>query len=97
LNDHDIFQIDIPASKLEVEKMTAKALIELLNSKKIKFKTVSIVDQMVEEGERLGIIELPPQVVPYVVEFTPAMLERFLELYRRIVKELSGQSLINDD
>lgn len=38
-----------------------------------------------------------PQVVPYVVEYTAEMLERFLEIYRRIVKELSGHPLVNEE
>lgn len=37
-----------------------------------------------------------PQVVPYVVEYDAAMLNRFLEIYRRMVKELSGQPLIDE-
>lgn len=37
-----------------------------------------------------------PQIVPYVVEYNAAMLNRFLELYRRMVKELSGQPLIDE-
>lgn len=37
-----------------------------------------------------------PQVVPYVVEYNAAMLNRFLEIYRRMVKELSGQPLIDE-
>lgn len=38
-----------------------------------------------------------PQVVPYIVEYNSAMLERFLEIYRRIVKELSGQPLVDEN
>lgn len=37
-----------------------------------------------------------PQIVPYVVEYNAAMLNRFLEIYRRMVKELSGQPLIDE-
>lgn len=37
-----------------------------------------------------------PQLVPYVVEYNAEMLERFLEIYRRIVKELSGHPLVNE-
>ncbi len=38
-----------------------------------------------------------PQIVPYVVEYTPMILQRFLEIYGRVVRELAGQPLIDEE
>ena len=38
-----------------------------------------------------------PQIVPYVVEYTPKVLLRFLEIYSRVVRELAGQPLIDEE
>ena len=38
-----------------------------------------------------------PQIVPYVVEYTPKLLLRFLEIYCRVVRELAGQPLIDEE
>jgi hypothetical protein len=38
-----------------------------------------------------------PQVVPYVIEYTPTILQRFLEIYGRVVRELAGQPLIDEE
>jgi RecB family exonuclease len=52
-----------------------------------------IFDQIKKTKSRNG----DPQIVPYVIEYTPAILNRFLEIYRRILKELSGQPLIDEN
>jgi RecB family exonuclease len=51
-----------------------------------------IFDQIKKSKSRNG----DPQVVPYKVEFTPQILLRFLEIYQRILRELSGQPLIDE-
>ncbi len=38
-----------------------------------------------------------PQVVPFEVEFTEGLLNRFLELYRRVVRELAGQPPVDEN
>ena len=43
------------------------------------------------------MIELKPQIVPYIVEYNSELLETFLELYRRIVKELAWMPLIDQE
>lgn len=50
-------------------------------------------DQMKKTKNRDG----SPQLVPYCVEFTPLLLEKCLELYRRICCELAGRPLIDEN
>lgn len=82
---------------LEIEKLKAKEMKTAMESLGITPNTKSKKQQMVELGIEKGLIKLDPQVVPYVIEYDQAMLERFLELSRRIVKELSGQPLIDEN
>lgn len=66
-----------------------------LDSRLVSFNLFSKKDQLVTLWIEAWLVKIPPQVVPYVVEYTVPMLERFLEIYRRIVKELSWQPLID--
>lgn len=50
-----------------------------------------IFDQIKKTKNRDG----SPQITPYIVEYTPDILLRFLELYTRMVKELSGIPLFD--
>lgn len=52
-----------------------------------------VFDQIKKTKSRNG----DPQIVPYIVEFTPQLLQRFLEIYSRVLKELSGQPLIDEN
>ncbi len=54
--------------------------------------TKMIFDQIKKTKCRDG----SPQIVPYVVEYTPKVLQRFLEIYSRVVRELAGQPLIDE-
>jgi len=57
-----------------------------------KNPTKMIFDQLKKTKNR----DWSPQLTQYVIEYTPELLNRFLELYKRIVKELSGQPLIDE-
>lgn len=57
-----------------------------LNPKKMVF------DQVKKSKNRDG----SPQLVPYTVEYTPLLIQKCLELYRRIIFELAGRPLIKD-
>lgn len=52
-----------------------------------------IFDQIKKTKNRDG----SPQITPYVVEYTPDILLRFLELYSRVVKELAGMPLFDHE
>lgn len=52
-----------------------------------------IFDQIKKTKNRDG----SPQIIPYVVEYTPDILLRFLEIYTRVVKELAGIPLFDPD
>jgi RecB family exonuclease len=52
-----------------------------------------IFDQIKKTKNRDG----SPQITPYVVEYTPDILLRFLELYARVVKELAGIPLFDPE
>lgn len=95
-SDAGIINVDIPAKEVAIEDLKTKEIKVVLMEAQVPFETVSKKAQMVEFGVKEGAIVLDPQVVPYVVEYTSHVLERFLELYRRIVKELSGQPLIDE-
>lgn len=92
-----ISSVDFPEYAIEVEKLTVKDIKDLLERSELKPNIISKKNQMVDFAVESWILQLPPQVVPYVVEYNADILERFLELYRRIVKELSGQPLIDED
>lgn len=51
-----------------------------------------IFDQIKKTKSQSG----DPQIVPYVVEYTPQILIRFLEIYERVIRELAGQPLIDE-
>lgn len=52
-----------------------------------------IFDQVKKTKNRDGT----PQLTPYVIEYTPELLERFIVIYERIVRQLAGYPLISED
>lgn len=52
-----------------------------------------IFDQIKKTKNRDG----SPQIIPYVVEYTPDILLRFLEIYTRMIRELAGLPLIDPE
>ena len=71
-------------------------MIKLIKKCKVKRKSM-LVEEMTRSAINYGLWTPDPQVVPYVIKFDTAMIERFLEIYRRVTKELSGQPLVSED
>ena len=51
-----------------------------------------IFDQIKKTKNRDG----SPQITQYVIEYTPTLLNAFIEIYRRVVTQLSGQPVIDE-
>jgi len=52
-----------------------------------------IFDQIKKTKNRDG----RPQITPYTVEYTPGILLRFLEIYSRMIRELAGMPLCDEE
>ncbi len=52
-----------------------------------------IFDQIKKTKNRDG----SPQITPYVIEYTPEILLRFIELYTRMIRELAGMPLFDQE
>lgn len=83
-------QQDEPAPAFELQAAAYWFLVRKeygINPKRMIF------DQIKKTKNRDG----SPQITPYVVEYTPDVLLRFLELYARVVKELAGIPLFDPE
>lgn len=83
-------QQDEPAPAFELQAAAYWFLVRKeygINPKRMIF------DQIKKTKNRDG----SPQITPYVVEYTPDILLRFLELYARVVKELAGIPLFDPE
>lgn len=93
----EIFIIEVPEKTVWIEALKTKEIKQILTDAQIPFEIVSKKDQMVQFWISKWMIELKPQIVPYIVEYNSELLETFLELYRRIVKELAWMPLIDQE
>ncbi len=83
-------QQDEPAPAFELQAAAYWFLIRKeygLNPKRMIF------DQIKKTKNRDG----SPQITPYVVEYTPDILLRFLEIYTRMIRELAGTPLFDEE
>lgn len=83
-------QQDEPAPAFELQAAAYWFLVRKrygINPKRMVF------DQIKNTKNRDG----SPQITPYIIEYTPDILLRFLELYARVVKELAGIPLFDPE
>ena len=83
-------QQDEPAPAFELQAAAYWFLIRKeygINPKRMVF------DQIKKTKNRDG----SPQITPYIIEYTPEILLRFIELYTRVIKELAGIPLFDPE
>lgn len=74
-------------------------LQEALDNAGIAYDKGAKKDELLEMCLENELVEpVPPQITPYVIDFEqrPEVLAQFIELYSRMVKEISGQPLYDE-
>lgn len=76
---------------------TKDELKGILSAIGVQFDPKALREELLQQAKASGAIPNEPQVRDHLIRFDDGMLRRFLELYKRIVLELSGAPLIDPE